>query len=149
VKWLLAAALFACASREPQLGPQVSTAPTADAQAAPAKPPRTSYERLEAMIPGVLDALEKLGASLRAANGDCKRLAKTLRAFADKNAALLPELGELMAKLSQQEREKFELDHHDDRERLETVFAATRFDCPGDTEVAAALEAAGFRRRAN
>jgi septal ring factor EnvC (AmiA/AmiB activator) len=146
-RWLLAAALLACASREqPPLGPQVSTT-AVDAHAAPVA--RTSYERLEAMIPGVLDALEKLGASLREAKGDCKRLAKTLRAFADKNAAVLPELGELMAKLSQQEREKFELDHHDDRERLEKVFAATSFDCPGDSEVAAALAAAGFRRRTN
>ena len=133
------ALLVACSSRDPQpLGPQVSTAPAIK---------QTAYQRLESLMPEVLDALDKLGESLRAANGDCTQLARVLRAFADHHAAMLPELGELMGKLSEQERERFELEHSDDRDRLQKRFASMTFSCPGNTEVEAALQTAGFRKK--
>ena len=140
MKLVWVAVLVACSSRDPQpLGPKVSTAPSTKQ--------KSPYEQLEALMPEVLGALEKLGESLRATGGDCTQLAKVLRAFADKHAAMLPQLGELMGKLSQQERERFELEHADDRDRLQKVFGSMSFDCPGNTEVEAALQTAGFRKK--
>lgn len=140
MRLLIALVLVACSSRDPQpVGPQVSTA-------APAA--KTPYQRLEALMPEVLRALDELGHALAATGGDCTQLAKALRVFADHHAAMLPELGELMAKLSDQERQRFELEHSDDRERLAKLFAM-KFDCPGNTEVEAALVTAGFRKRQN
>jgi hypothetical protein len=119
------------------------------APATPTSNPKSPspYAQLEALMPKVLTVLDELGVSMRRVEADCAQLAKLLRAFADKHAAMLPQLGELVAKLSDQERQRFELAHHDDRVQLnEDVFAATTFDCAGNTEFESALATAGFKR---
>jgi hypothetical protein len=72
-----------------------------------ATPREAPYARLEALMPKVLAALTELGESMQKAKDDCPRLAKVLRKFADKHSSLLPELTDLMGKLSDMERGRF------------------------------------------
>jgi hypothetical protein len=112
---------------------------------ASAKQQQTPYTRIETLMPKVLAALTELGESMQKVKGDCPQLAKVLRRFADQHAALLPELTDLMGKLSDQERQRFELEHHDDRARLSKLFGAINV-CSGNAEVEAAFVTAGFSR---
>ena len=105
---------------------------------------RTPYEELEARTPAILEAIDRLAASLRAAGGECRQLAAALRGFGDRHAAALAELAEWKRRLSADERERWGLDHSEDAARLEPVMAAVR-PCAGDPEVDAALATAGFR----
>jgi hypothetical protein len=56
---------------------------------------------------------------------------------------LLRELRTLLARFDEQERERFELEHHDDPLRIEDVLAVSG-SCRADEEVTAVFVIAGF-----
>lgn len=112
---------------------------------APARREPSAYAELAARMPKALDALGRLRESLRGAGGDCAQLARSLRTFASAHASTLPQLRALMLRLNEQERERFEYEHHDDHALLDDLFAMSA-SCPGDAEVAAAFAMAGFRK---
>jgi hypothetical protein len=112
----------------------------------PRIPETTAYARLETRWPRALEALGRLHSALRAAGDDCAQMARTLRTFASAHGTTMRQLGELHDQLDPHERERFDWDHVEERERLTGLFAMQQ-QCPSDASVSAAFEVAGFRSR--
>lgn len=112
----------------------------------PRIPETTAYARLETGWPKALEVLGRLHSALRAAGDDCAQMARTLRTFASAHGTRLRQLGELHDQLDARERERFDWEHAEDRERLSGLFAMQE-QCRSDAGVTAAFEVAGFRSR--
>lgn len=104
-------------------------------------PPRSMYLELEARTNRILEAMDRLVASLEAAN-DCRQMAYALRQFT-RHAEEIGELGKLRLRLSPVERERFDDEHEDDARMLDRVRAAAQ-PCMRDRETHVAYETAGF-----
>jgi hypothetical protein len=107
--------------------------------------PRTAYDELAARMPPLLDAIDRLAGTLRDADGDCPAIAGALRKFGDAHAQDLREVGELMGRLTPEEREHWQFEHDVDDRRVQRVVVEVSAACAGDAQVAAALDIAGFR----
>jgi hypothetical protein len=108
--------------------------------------PKSAYAELEVRIPKMLTAMETLAKDLTAVKDDCPKIAAVLRKWGSQYAVELDALWELRAKLTPDEKERYEHEHDDDAKRLEPVFAASMATCQGNAEVEDALTVAGFRR---
>jgi len=105
----------------------------------------TAYDRIEARMPAFLAMIDGLGAEVAALDGDCRKVAATLRKFGYEHSSELHELENLRARLSPAERERFNWEHADDERHLREVFRSLSNSCPGDADVGAARSLAGFR----
>jgi hypothetical protein len=137
VKRALFALLLACGGDKPKPATQVRLCAHGDAL--------TAYEELEARIPKMLAAMDQLAKDL-AVKDDCAQIAAGLRKWGSQYAVELDALWELKAKLSPDERERYEHEHDEDAQRLKPVFDASLGSCQGDSQVEDALTVAGFRR---
>lgn len=130
--------LVACGGSKPTEAPK-TTQPPPTAQ-------RSSYDELESRMTKMLAAMDALATDLTAVSADCPKIAAVLRQWGSRHAVELDALWDLRAKLTADERERYEHEHDDDAKRLEPVFKASMAGCEGNSEVEDALTVAGFRR---
>lgn len=111
------------------------------------KRPKSAYDELEVRIPKMLTAFDRLATDLGAVKDDCEQIAAVLRKWGSQYAVELDALAELKAKLTPEERERYEHEHDEDAQRLTPVLDASLGTCQGDSQVEDALTVAGFRRK--
>jgi hypothetical protein len=107
--------------------------------------PRAAYAELEARLPPILDAMNRLAESIAAAPGDCPKIAAAIRSFGARYAADISDLWALRGKLTDEELDRWNHDHEEDAERFDAVLGSIG-SCRADPGVEAALDTAGFSK---
>ncbi len=111
-----------------------------------APPARSAYDELEARIPKIVAAMDRLATDLTAVADDCSKVASVLRRWGSQYAVELDALWELKTKLTPDEKDRYLLEHDDEAKHVGPVFDAAHGNCTGNQQVEDALTVAGFRR---